>query len=86
MHCPPTQRGVGGGSQGGIGPSLQPEQYLSAEVERTGSNESATPYQSAAYEQPCSHRLRAAITTHSLALEQPYWYFFRITSRSAAYA
>ena len=76
--------GTGGGAQGGIGPCLQPEQYVSAALERFDSRESETPYQTTAYEQPCSHKFTGAIATHSLLLAQPYEYLFRIASRCSA--
>jgi hypothetical protein len=72
------QTGTGGGVQGGIGPLVQLEQYMSAALERFDSNESATPYQTAAYEQPCSQRFTGATSTHSLLLAQPYEYLFKI--------
>ena len=80
------QCGLGGGAQAGIGPGLQLPQYISAAFERLLSKESATPYQTEAYEQPCSHKLRGAITTHSLSAAQPTVYLFRITSRRTAYS
>jgi hypothetical protein len=86
MHWPSMQRGMVGGAHGGCGIGLQLEQYVFAAFERFDSNESETPYQTAAYEQPDSHELTGAISTHSLALEQPYRYLFRIASRCAAYS
>jgi hypothetical protein len=83
---PFKQIGFGGGAHGGIGPGLHPEQYASAALERFTSSESETPYQTTAYEQPCSHKFTGAIATHSLLLAQPYEYLFRIASRSIAYA
>ena len=63
--------GVGGGTQGGIGPCVQLEQFAAAAFARFVSNESATPYQTAAYEQPCSHMFTGAMIAHSLLLAQP---------------
>ena len=85
-HCPLKQMGVGGGAQGGMGPCLQLEQYLSAALERLGSSESEMPYHTTAYEQPCSHKFLGAITTHSLLLAQPKEYLFKIALRCSAYA
>jgi hypothetical protein len=50
---------------------MQLEQLAAAAVERFASNESATPYQITAYEQPCSHEFTGAMTAHSLLLAQP---------------
>jgi hypothetical protein len=70
-HCPSMHRGINGGAQGGTGIGPQLSQNLCAMFVRLASNESTTPYQTAAYEQPDSHELTGAIDTHSLALAQP---------------
>lgn len=83
-HTPLMHSAAGGAGQG-IGPSLQLEQYISAEFERFDSSESVAPYKTETYEQR-SHRLSGAIVTHSALLAQPARYFCRNESRCARYA
>ena len=79
------QNGSGGGVQGGTGPGLQLEQSMLAALERLVTSESALPYQTVMYEQPCSHAFTASTVLHSLLLAQPEAYFLIISVRSAEY-